>query len=116
MQLKTKINLKKYILLGLIPTIILALFLNSIKELSGHLIVYCATLVNHYLLLRGVSGLLGQNPGESRALSVLFIIIKMGVIFFGLYVGVLFMGNKVIISLVNYVLLIVVLGVSTIKG
>ena len=111
MLIKSKINLKKYFLLSLLPLALSLFFVTNWRDVLGIGIVYLATVANHLLLIQGV--MIYLTPGNTRRLIPLLLFVgKFLVLALGLSLGVLFMGNRVIIPLVNYLVLISILVVS----
>ena len=109
MNLTGRINFKKYLLFSLITTLITLAFARGVKDVAAILIIYLATVLNQLLLVEGVYEL----TGASKKFKVIFIfLIKMGILFGALTLGVHLMGKKVIIPLINYVVIIFVLGTS----
>ena len=117
MLIAKKINLKKYFLYSLPSIIIATLLCRSGKEYLSILIVYIATVINHILLIYAVSMMtdverVQGKKDQGKGNLLLLFLAKFCILLLGLYLGILFMGNRVIIPLVNYVILIFVLVLS----
>ncbi len=109
MHIRTKINYKKYFLLTIASTLLFCLFARSRSEIIGICIIYVATIINHWMMMKGVEELVAPHlhvnddkPLDKTKMAFLFVG-KMFVLFGGIYLGVLFMGNRVIIPVLNYV-------------
>lgn len=120
MHIKTKINLKKYLGLSILTTVISCLFVQNIIEILVVIVIYIATLINQAILVELVVEMsesakytkFNSEPrvdkGRVLGLSLLKIFIMLGAISF----GVLFMGNRIIIPVLNYVIIIFILALS----
>lgn len=110
-------NLKRYIPLSVTITVLFLCLAKNQNEILGILIVYLGTILNHYMLVQAVRRLvlsqlengLGDND---KKLMIFFFIGKLFILFLAIYIGWHFMGKRVIIPVLNYVLQILVLGVS----
>ena len=115
MQLKAKINHKKYLLLSIPSTTLCFILANSVKEYFGISVIYITTVLNQIVLVRA-SELYLSSSDDSHLKSgkkvLMLFAIKMGVLFLGLSLGIHLMGKRVIIPLLNYLILIVILGFS----
>ena len=109
MNLTGRINFKKYLLFSLFTTLITLTFARGVNDVAAILIIYFATVLNQLLLVEGVFELTGAS---SKSKVVLIFLIKMAILFGALTLGVHLMGKKVIIPLINYVVIIFVLGTS----
>jgi hypothetical protein len=109
MFLTRRINFKKYLLLSLPTTLVTLVFVHSVKDVIAILIIYLGTILNQLLLVEGVFGLVGAS-NKSKVFSIF--ILKIAILFGALALGVHLMGKRVIIPLLNYIVLIFVLGVS----
>lgn len=122
MHIKTKVRYKRYFLLTGGSTLLTFLFARSKEEILGILVVYAATILNHYMMMRGVKELVtpylpgGEKQKADRTMMLVFFIGKLLVLFGGIYVGVLLMGNRVIIPVLNYVIQIFLLIYSLSDG
>lgn len=116
MNLNKRVNYKRYIPMSLIVTAFFCAFAENYQELTGILIVYVATVINQFLLVKGVREMIRPHidaGAEAKNGTIFFIfMLKLGVIFGGLALGVHFMDSRVIIALLNYVVQIFVLGVN----
>jgi hypothetical protein len=84
-------------------------FARSVNEVLGILVIYLATILNQLLLVEGVFELVGAS---NKVKVVLLFLTKMAILFGALAFGVHLMGKRVIIPLLNYVVIIFVLGTS----
>lgn len=117
-----RLNLKKYFLGSLIPTIICYLFSKDQNDVIGISIVLVATILNQIMLVSIVGESIsyaaskGQSKegleGINKKRIILFFFLKFFILFLGLYGGYYFMEKRVIIPLLNYVVLIFVLTLS----
>lgn len=117
-----RLNLKKYFLGSLIPTIICYFFSKGQNDVIGISIVLVATILNQIMLVSivgesvGYAALKGQNKEGLQDINkkriILFFFLKFFILFLGLYGGYYFMEKRVIIPLLNYVVLIFVLTLS----
>ena len=117
MELIKRINLKLFIPLSVISTLLFALFSKSWTEVIVLLSVYAATLVNLYMLMWIIAALILNEEvrltGKVDVFKVvMFFFLKVFIVFGALSLGVHFIGNKIIIALINYVVQIFVLGIS----
>lgn len=115
MHIRERINLKKYFGYSAITTGICFVFVRNIEDVYGILIVYLATITNQLMLVEGIGGLIAVNNGKtsSKQRIVLLFIGKIFLLFAGLSLSVHFMGKKVIIPLINYVVMIFILTLSS---
>ena len=111
------INLKKYLALTILSTAVSLFFLNSVNEIIGVLIVFCGTIINQLMLTESVMMVvdLGNGKTVDRFQLVIMFLGKFLVLFGALYLGWHFMGNRVIIPVINYVLHIFFLTLSSKK-
>ena len=120
MQHVKRINLKKYFGLSLGSTLICALFLRDEWMILGLIIAYLATVWNQSLMLELTDDIAAQSKLKTEAerkksFDSSFLVsslLKTGVLFGGLTLSVHFMGNKIVIALLNYVLMIFILVFS----
>jgi hypothetical protein len=112
-----KINLKKYFALTILSTAASLFFLSSIEEVYGVLIVFFGTVVNQLMLIESVMMVVDMGNGKSvdKIQLVTMFFGKFIVLFGALYLGWHFMGNRVIIPVINYVLHIFFLTLSSKK-
>lgn len=86
----------------------------------GLIIAYLATVWNQALMLELTDAITSQSQLSSEAERkksfdssfLVSALLKMGVLFGGLTLSVHFMGNKIVIALLNYVLMIFILVFS----
>jgi len=115
MRLKTKINLKRFLLLSPTTTILFCLFAKSLPEVLTILAIYVATLLSMGMLSEGVFELTeGENGGNRKKILFLFIG-KFVVLALALTLGVQIMGSRIIIPVLNYVFQIFVITLSFYK-
>jgi hypothetical protein len=111
-----KINLKKYLILTLLSTVICLYFSKVENDVWGILIVMVFAACSQLALTEAVCLL--TNPGtqisekKKKKKLFLFLMLKLIFLFAGLGFGVHFMGRRVIIPLLNYILQIAALGAS----
>jgi hypothetical protein len=120
MLIKTKINLRLYLSLSALSTFGACLFAQDFIEALVILIIAGATLINQSILVElvsemfntaaqaGLSGGAKVDQGRILMLSV----VKIGVMLGAISFGVLFMGNRIIIPVINYVIMIFILAAS----
>ena len=115
MQLKTKINLKEYVFYSLPSTLICFALCRNLDEILGIIVVYLGTIINQLMLVTGVRELVQpclEVSSKKRIKRIIFLFVGKLVILFGtLSLGVHLMGERVLIALINYVVLIFVLVV-----
>lgn len=109
MNLTGRINFKKYLLFSLMTTLITLTFARGVNDVIAILIIYFATVLNQLLLVEGVFEL---TSASNKSKVIIIFLIKMAILFGALTLGVHLMGKKVIIPLLNYVVIIFVLGTS----
>jgi len=109
MNLTGRINLVRYFLLSIPTTLVALAFARSVNEVLAILVIYLATILNQLLLVEGVFELVGAS---NKVKVVLLFLTKMAILFGALAFGVHLMGKRVIIPLLNYVVIIFVLGIS----
>jgi len=94
-------------------------FLNSEQEKIVFLVIHFATLINLFLLQYGllnyvIKPMLYDNSTTSdKTKIVLFIVIKFSIILGAIIWGVHLIGNRIIIPIINYVLLIFLVSITT---
>lgn len=116
MQLREKINFKKYISLSIVLIAIFYPFLKNSTEFKVLIITYVAVLINQYMLLLGVADLIGPMTRGKKADGgwILFLFIgKALMLIIALIYGVQIMGNRIIIPVLFYVCQIFVLIFSS---
>lgn len=121
MHIKTRVDLKKYITLSLISTLISSALLWDFTVSCVVFLVYFATLINHACLIEIVEDLSEASKDKHLRRSaepldkfkiMQLTFVKIVVLIGALSLGVLFVGNKIIIPLINYVIIIFILGLS----
>jgi hypothetical protein len=120
MLIKTKINLKLYLSLSALSTVVACLFAQNFIEVLVILIIAGATIINQTVLVELVSemfhsaaqGGLGGGPKVDKGRILVLSIVKIGVMLGAISFGVLFMGNRIIIPVINYVIMIFILAAS----
>jgi hypothetical protein len=85
-------------------------FAQGAKEVIAIFIIYLATAINQFLLVEGVLELFERKALKKKVIALF--LLKMAILAAALYLGVHLMGKRVIIPLLNYIVLIFVLGVS----
>lgn len=122
MELKVKINKKRYFGYTLGAQIGFAFFCRSAEEFIGLILVYLCVLANHYFYLKAVdmmtdnalsSNYFYQNEASPNRSRVFFYFaLKFIILAMGLTIGVHLMGIKVILAILGYVFQIFVLVLS----
>jgi hypothetical protein len=121
MHIKKRINLKRYFGLSLIPTILIILYFRETAMTVAVLLVYIATIINQACLIEIVEEMSTASvPNHDGSLPkkmdkfwlVQLGVVKLLVLIGALTLGVLFIGNRIIIPLINYVIIIFILGTS----
>jgi hypothetical protein len=120
MLIKTKINLRLYLSLSALSTFGACLFAQNFIEVLVILIIAGATIINQTVLVELVSemfhsaaqGGLGGGPKVDKGRILVLSIVKIGVMLGAISFGVLFMGNRIIIPVINYVIMIFILAAS----
>jgi hypothetical protein len=114
-----KINLKKYLLGSVLTTGIALAFARNTTEIVTILVIYLATVINQISLVEVIMELVAERTSDlSRTYRVkkvkvaLLFILKLLILFGALSLGIHLMGKRVLIPLLNYVVLIFVLGFS----
>jgi len=114
-----KINLKKYLLGSVLTTGIALAFAQNTTEIITILVIYLATVLNQFLLVEVIMELVAERTADlSRKYRVkkmkvfLLFVLKLLILFGALSLGIHFMGKRVLIPLLNYVVLIFVLGLT----
>jgi hypothetical protein len=109
-----KINFKKYLIfIALLLLLETPLYYADIKLFIGILIGLSGTIINNVMLIGFVNQFILEAPNKLKMTTLL---LSKTVILFGLLsLSSLFMGNKVIIPVLNYVLIIFILYYSTVK-
>ena len=100
-----KINLKKYLFLTILTTLLSMIFTQGVYEKIGIVCVYIGTVINHIMLLEAVLLVvdLGNKKDVDKIQLLTMFVGKFAVLFGALYLGWHFMGNRVFIALLNYV-------------
>jgi hypothetical protein len=109
MNLTGRINFGNYFLLSIPTTLVALAFARGVNEVMAILVIYLATILNQLLLVEGVFELVGAS---NKVKVVILFLLKMAILFGALALGVHLMGKRVIIPLLNYVVIIFVLGIS----
>lgn len=119
MKFIKKINLKRYLLCSALTTAIALAFAQNRTEILTILVIYVATILNQFLLVEVIMEMVAERRSDpSRAYRVkklkvaLLFILKLLILFGALSLGIHLMGKRVLIPLLNYVVLIFVLGLS----
>jgi hypothetical protein len=109
-----KMNWKYYLPLSLTSTLLLAYFCQTRLELYVLIGVYLVVVVNHILLVKATTKILFAPEGRKGGSTsiVLINLIKISLLFLALSLGIHFIGNRIIISIINYCFQMVVLAVS----
>lgn len=119
LEITKKINLKKFILLSLVPTIICFMLARNNHEIFAISIVYIATIIYLLMFAEAIYLLTNQYKpgyGEASKVTLGFLFIgKLVILISSLLFGVQIMENRIIIPVINYVIIIFVLGASTNK-
>ena len=101
-----KINLPKYLILTNLTTLISLFFVSGYEAIIGIYIVFLGTIVNHLMLVESVLTVVDMGNGKQidkfQLLTLFFG--KLAVIGGAVYLGWHFMGDRVIVSLINYVI------------
>ncbi|MFI5390481.1 MAG: hypothetical protein ACHQYQ_03895 [Bacteriovoracales bacterium] len=109
MNLTGRINFGRYFLLSIPTTLVALAFARGVNEVLAILVIYLATILNQLLLVEGVFELVGAS---NKTKVILLFLLKVAILFGALAFGVHLMGKRVIIPLLNYVVIIFVLGIS----
>ena len=113
MQLRTELNLKRYILFSLPSTVLCVVLCRTWVEILGVSIVYFGTVLNQIMLVASLREMLlpfvDTDSRRSNKKIVLLFVGKLVILFGSLSLGVHLMGKRVLIPLINYVVLIFVL-------
>ena len=113
MQLRTELNLKRYILFSLPSTALCVALCRSWVEILGVSTVYFGTVLNQIMLVASLREMLlpfvATGSQKSNKKIVLLFVGKLVILFGSLSLGVHLMGKRVLIPLINYVVLIFVL-------
>ncbi len=119
MRIIKKINFKRYFLWSIVPTSICLALSQNITEIVVILTIYIATVINQFFLVEVISEMISEKTSNPqikyrvRKLRVVTLFLfKLLIIFAALSLGVHLMGKRVIIPLLNYVVLIFILGLS----
>lgn len=120
MLLKTKINLKLYLGLSAVSTGAACLLAQNFIEVLAIIIIAMAAVINQSVLVELVlemfstaaQGGLSGGPRVDKGRVLMLTLVKMGVILGAISFGVLFMGNRIIIPVINYVIMIFILAAS----
>ncbi len=132
LKIPNPLNIRRYFTLGIVITLLSTLPvifdigsetvdpLTKWQHLGGIGVVYIATVLNHFMLLAGITEILRpvvsreENPAPVDKLRVAGLFVgKLVFLFAGLALGIHLMGKRVIIPLLNYVLQIFVLTYSS---
>ncbi|RLA63123.1 MAG: hypothetical protein DRQ88_08705 [Epsilonproteobacteria bacterium] len=114
-----KINLKRYLLGSVLTTGVALAFSQNSTEVIAILVIYLATILNQFLLVEVIMELVTERASNlSRTYRVnkikvaLLFVLKLLILFGALSLGIHLMGKRVLIPLLNYVVLIFVLGLN----
>ncbi|MBT3234739.1 MAG: hypothetical protein HN353_02200 [Bdellovibrionales bacterium] len=109
-----KIDWKFYLPLSLASTILLGFFCQNLLEIYVLIGVYLVVVINHLLLVKATTRILftaeGQKTGSTSI--VLINLVKLSLLFLALSLGIHFIGDRIIISIINYCFQMVVLAIS----
>jgi hypothetical protein len=121
MHIKKRVNLRRYFSLSMIPTLLVIIYFREMTMTIAVLMVYLATIINQACLVEIVeemsSASLPTSESETSKKMDKFWLVQLGVVKILVLIGaltlsVLLIGNKVIIPLINYVIIIFILGIS----
>gem|GEM_PF-5064390 len=119
MKFLNKINLKRYLLGSVLTTGVALAFSQNSTEVIAILVIYLATILNQFLLVEVIMELVTERASNlSRTYRVnkikvaLLFVLKLLILFGALSLGIHLMGKRVLIPLLNYVVLIFVLGLN----
>ncbi|TDJ05273.1 MAG: hypothetical protein E2O68_06745 [Deltaproteobacteria bacterium] len=119
MKFAKKINLKKYLLSSVLTTGIALAFAQNSTEIIAILVIYLATILNQFILVEVIMEMVSERKNDlSRTYRVnktkvaLLFVLKLLILFGALSLGIHLMGKRVLIPLLNYVVLIFILGLS----
>ena len=109
-----KINLLRYFILTGLTTAVACYVTKDLNEISGVMIIYAATILNHLLLIEGGLQLTDAASGKKidKMDLVLVFLGKFGILIGAIYLGWHFMGNRVFIPMFNYLVQIFILVFS----
>jgi hypothetical protein len=122
MELRERIDLKLFVNASLVTHLISLIWADGLLELLVLTVVYIGILISFYLLLRLVNNLLKQQLSQSKQIGLnSFSMFQMMfghliLLILALSIGVHFMGNRIIISLLNYCIQIFILGFALRKN
>jgi len=121
MHIRTRVNLKRYLLISGATTVISCVIAWNLAVIGVILLVFLATLVNHACLVEIIEDMsqnskaryrAGPAPAVDRDKILSLTALKLLILIGSLTLGVLFIGNQIIIPLINYVVMIFILGTS----
>lgn len=105
-----RINIRNYLLLASLSTGVCLYFMETWQEALGVFVVLIATMVNQFLLINVVYGLVADKVDRNSKIKmrsyIIKALLKFFILFGGLWLGFLLMDKKVVIPFLNYVFLI----------
>lgn len=122
MELRERIDLKQFLIVSLLVHVLSCLFSRNLTELLIFTLVYVSVLLSFYLLMRMVNSLIisqlekKENVKVSSFSLLQMMFTHLFLLIFSLSIGVHFIGNRIIISLINYSIQIFVLGFALRKN
>lgn len=122
MDLKERIDLKYFLVASSLVHLASCFWSQSILEFLIFTLIHISILVSFYLLMRVVNDLVETQKQYGKTADVsAFSILKMmfshlALLIFSLSIGVHFIGNRIIISLINYSIQIFILGFALRKN
>ena len=118
MGLKEKINLPLLIGSHLLISIVLVFLAKNRLELIVFFSILIATLLNQYLLARGVEKMFNASKENEKAtgMTLVFFLSKFIILFAAMGLGVHFIGNRIIVPILVYIAQLFILLFSLKKG
>ena len=124
MDLKEKINFKKYFTISLLVTGSISLFFREDQNiLIAIWVMYAGTVANHLLLVKGILLLTDSEKHKvSTAKKNMLVKVltslasKFGVMVLAIFISVQFVQSAIIIPITNYLIQIAVLGLCLKKA
>lgn len=117
LEIIKKINFKKFFLISIVPTALSLLLVRNINEVFAILTIYLATVIYLFMFAEAVYRLTENqraNKNDAKKGKIAFFFIgKFAILVGALIFGVQIMGNRIIIPVLNYIILIFVLTYST---
>ncbi len=120
LEITKKINFNKFFTISIIPTVLCFALAKSFSEIIAITVVYIATVIYLFMFAEAIYQLTGMyKEGERNApkgkVAILFVG-KLVILISALIFGVQIMGSRIIIPVINYIIQIFVLGVSSNKN